>query len=190
MAITDPLTAMPTEFMSGTTLKLKRSLADFPASAGWSLKLTLAGKTLFTFTSTPSGDAHLITIPAVAAPGTDDLTFGVYQWSEKALLAGEVYETARGMVTVTPNLEAGTGAEFQQWAEKVLELIEARIAGRMVDGGDAEAFQIGGRSVNLIPIRELFGYRNMLQGQLRSIRAGGTFSREVVMKFTGTGHKL
>jgi len=183
----DLLPAMPDTITAATTVKLKRSHAHFPASAGWSLKLTLAGKVVVTFASAASGNDHLITMPATGTPATDDLGPGVYEWVEKAVLGGEVYETDRGFVQVFANLEAGVGDQFQQWAEKVVELIEARISGRVIDGADMAAYRIGDREISNIPIDELFGILNTLRAQLRAKAAGGQFARQVVMEFTGRG---
>jgi hypothetical protein len=182
------LTELPSSFSAGTTVQYRRSLAEFPAPT-WTLKLYLAGKSVLSFTAAPSGSDHLVTI---AASATDtELIPGVYQWVERVDNGGggEVYDVSPvGMVvTVTPNIATATAGSMQLWLEKAVELIEARIAGRVVDGAEAESFQIAGRAVSLIPFRELVGMLNILKSQLRAVRAGGQFSRKVLIRFVGTG---
>ncbi len=184
---------MPASFAAGTTLKYRRAYADFPASQGWTLTLYLTeGKALAVNSkaAVADGDAFLFTIPATGVGlTTDDIAPGVYTWVELASKAGEVYPCpgGRGVVTVDPNPTTDTAGANQQWIEKVLELVEARIAGRTVDGADVESYQIAGRALTKIPFRELMGIRNILRSQLRALRAGGKFTREVLIKFTGAG---
>lgn len=182
--MTDPKTEWPTEYQAGTTLKVKRSYAEFPAPT-WTLKVYWQGRVKFTSTAAPDGSAHLFTI---AANDTDtEVPAGVYQWTEIAENGGLKYEVDRGVLTVIASFADATTGSLQLAIEKELEAVEARIAERLAAGGDMEEFGVGDRSARLVELEELYKRRDLLKAQLRKVAEGGTFSREVVMRFTGTG---
>src|SRR5512139_1557081 len=97
--MTQELSALPESFAAGTTVKYRRRLSDYPASAGWTLKLHLAGASVLAKTATADGDDFLVTIEATDTEG--DFAAGLYKWVERVSNAGgEVYEVGRGTVTV------------------------------------------------------------------------------------------
>lgn len=182
--MTDPLTEWPALHQAGTTLQVKRSHPDFPAPT-WALKVVLQGRVKFEATAGASGSDHLFNI---AASDTDtELPAGVYQWSEIATNGALKYVADRGQITIEASFEGAATGTLQLAIEKELEAVEARIAERLAQGGDVEELSVGDRHARLVELDSLYKRRNFLQAELRRVAAGGTFSRQVVFQFTGTG---
>lgn len=178
------LTSMPESFAAGTTLKYERTLSDYPASDGWSLKLHLAGKSELTLEASVDGDRFVF----LAAVGqTENLPHGVYTWVELASKDGETFKVDEGTVTVEPNLALASAGSLQMAVEKELDLIEARIQARLAAGADHESRSADNFSVELVSLNDLFARRNTLAEQLRSVASGGQFSRQVLVQFSGVG---
>ncbi len=178
----DALDAMPSSFAAGTTVKLRRSLADFPASAGWTYELFLRGAGALDADGTADGDDFLVTIPATGAGGTAGLAAGTYRWLERLTKAGEVYDGDTGVVAVTIDLGAAAAGDAQTHAERSLALIEAAIEGRIPEG--MESYQVAGRAVSKIPIADLVKLRGLYAAQVATDRNGGQLGR-VQLVFRG-----
>lgn len=184
MSLTDPLKEWPALYQAGTTLKVERSYADFPAGT-WALKVVFQGRVKFEKIAGASGTKHLFDI--VATDTDTELPAGVYKWAEIASSGALKYVVAEGAITVEASFEGATSGALQLAVEKELEAVEARIAERLAVGGDVEEMSIGDRHARLVELDALYKRRNFLQAELRRIAAGGTFSRQVVVEFTGTG---
>lgn len=178
------LANIPDQFAAGTTVCYRRRLADFPASAGWTIKLHLAGASVLTKTAATDGDDFVVTIDATDTDG--DFMAGLYKWVERVSNAGgEVYEVGRGSVTVLPNLaEASEGSE-QEWIERAIAMLRAHIEGRLPAG--MESYQIAGRVVAKMPIKEAVGLLSSLESRLASLQNPGFVTRPVLVSFTGPG---
>lgn len=152
--MSDIRTTEPTSLAAGDTAKWKRSLADYPASAGWTLTYTLVSATArITFAAQADGDDHLVAVPAVTTAGWAAAT---YTWRAQASKAGEVYTVGSGTITIEPAFTAATDARTH--ARRVLDAIEAVIEGRATS--DVEEYQIAGRQLRYIPITELLALRD------------------------------
>lgn len=178
------LANLPDQFAAGTTVCYRRRLADFPASAGWTLKLHLAGASVLTQTAAADGDDFVVNITATDTDG--DFAAGRYKWVERVSNAGgEVYEVGRGGVTVLPNLaEASDGSE-QEWIERAIAMLRAHIEGRLPAG--MESYQIAGRVVAKMPIKEAVSLLSNLESRLSGLQNTGSFTRPVLVSFTGPG---
>lgn len=154
-------TTEPANIIAGDTAKWVKSLADYPASAGWGLVYTFinaAGK--FTLTASAQGDDFLI----VAAANTSAAWLpGEYQWRAQVSKAGEVYTVASGRTVVAPSFGAAT-LDGRSEARKMLEAIEATLGGR-ASSATAE-YEIQGRSLKYIPIPELLQLRDRLRADV------------------------
>lgn len=177
------LTALPSSFSAGSTVVYRRSLADYPASDSWVLKLYLAGVSVLTKTAVASGADHVVTL---AASDTDDLTSGVYRWVERVSKGGEVYDVAWGTIEVTPDVATATAGELQPWAETALAAIEAKISGRIT--ADQEEFEILGRAVKRIPFEELREIHSWLSGLVASASRGGAPRPSQLVQFSQLGY--
>lgn len=178
------LSHLPDQFAAGTTVNYRRQLPDFPASAGWTLRLHLAGANVLAVTAAVDGDDFLVTIEATDTDG--GFAAGLYKWVERVSSAGgEVYEVGRGAVTVLPNLaEASEGSE-QEWIERAIAMLRAHIEGRLPAG--MESYQIAGRVVAKMPIKEAVSLLSSLESRLASLKNTGFVTRPVLVYFTGPG---
>lgn len=184
------LTKLPTSFTAGTTVKYTRTFSDFPADQGWTLMLYLRGAVVRDYTAVASGASFEVTIPAsggvAPAEGSSTITPGQYTWEERVTKAGEVYTPPGGFgtVTVLANTATAAAGALQSQAEKDLVVVEAKINGRLT--ADLEDYEIAGRAVKKIPIKELYRIRDKLRAEIRSSRRKGTFS-ELIRAVFGSG---
>ena len=178
------LSALPESFAAGTTVKYRRRLSDYPASAGWTLKLHLAGASVLAKTAAVDGDDFLVTIEANDTDG--DFAAGLYKWVERVSNAGgEVYEVGRGTVTVLSNLaEASEGSE-QEWVERAIAALKAHIEGRLPAG--MESYQIAGRVVAKMPIKEAVALLATFESRLARLKSPDFVTRPVLVSFTKPG---
>lgn len=164
MAQTIP-TQEPAFVVAGDSITWKKSIADYPASAGWVLNYRLinaAGK--IDIASTTSGDDHQISVPAVTSAAW---AAGYYTWTAYVTKAAERYTLGSGAVTVKPNLAAQTaGYDTRSHAAKTLDAIEAVIEGRATQSH--LSYSIAGRQMQFIPIAELLVFRDRYRGEVRS----------------------
>lgn len=178
----DTLVALPASISAGTTVTYRRTLADFPANGGWTLKLYLAGIGTANVTAAGDGADFVVTLSATV---TAALAPGVYQYLERVTKAAEVHDVSRGSVNVAPDLTAATPGSAQSWEEKTLTVVEAKLSGRM--GSGIDDYQIGSRLVRYIPIVDLMKMRAELKAQVAAQRNVGRAGRAVLVTFPPTG---
>lgn len=176
-------TTEPTKVQSGDTVVWQRSLADYPASAGWVLAYRLinsAGK--IDLTATSSGDTFTVT---AAALDTAAWTAGEYDWVAFVTKAAERYTVGQGRITVLANwAAAAAGVDTRTVARKMLDALEAVLQGRMAKA-DLE-YQIGNRRMKSMSHEELLKARDKLKrevaGEERAARiAAGLGGRSRVL---------
>lgn len=168
---------MQTQIIAGDTLNYSTQVLDYPASAGWALKVRLAPRgtavgsgAAVTLTATSAGDVFTAqaaaSLTATWAPGA----WGWATWVEKA---GERYTVAQGQITVVPdsaNLAGGT--DTRTHAERTLEAIEAVIEGTA--GRAHQEYEVSGRRLKFTPIAELLVLRDRYRAEVRSQRAAAS----------------
>ncbi|MCK9386086.1 MAG: hypothetical protein M0Q15_15865 [Nevskia sp.] len=128
--MTTAATTEPLSFRSGDSIAWTISDSDHQASAGWALSYTLISAAVkLTLTSAASGDAHAVSLTAVA---TAAYAAGDYQWVRTFTNAGTSARetTATGMLTVLPNLSALTTFDGRSHAVRMLAAIEAALESR------------------------------------------------------------
>jgi len=182
--MTQELSALPESFAAGTTVKYRRRLGDYPAGAGWTLTLHLAGASVLAKTAVADGNDFLVTIEATDTDS--DFAAGLYKWVERVSNAGgEVYEVGRGTVTVLSNLaEASEGSE-QEWIERAIAMLRAHIEGRLPAG--MESYQIAGRVVAKMPIKEAVALLATFESRLARLKSPDFVTRPVLVSFTKPG---
>lgn len=159
-ALTIPTTE-PLEILAGDTLQWTRSLPDYPATSGWTLKYRLInslGK--IDIIASASGADHAITVTAATSAA---YTPGTYTWTsyvEKGAGATlERYTIAIGTITVKPSLATqAAGLDTRTHVKKVLDSIEAVIEGRATRT-DLE-YEIAGRRIRHMTPQDLITWRN------------------------------
>lgn len=157
-------TTEPTTFAAGETVQWTASSSDYPSTDDWSLIYSIRGVTTFPdVVATPVSDgSYSILIPASS---TEQLLSGTYRWASHAYKAGPPvlrYAVDSGVIIVTPNLV--TTDTLESHAAKTLRLIEAALEGRVP--GDMQQYQIAGRQITKIPIRELYGLRSLYRAEV------------------------
>lgn len=177
------LSALPDSFAAGTTVKYRRRLSDYPAGVGWTLTLHLAGASVLAKTAAADGDDFVVTIAAEDTAGA--FTPGLYKWVERVSKDSEVYEVAAGTVTVLPNLAEATEGSEQEWVERAIAALKAHIDGRLPAG--MESYQIAGRAVSKIPIKEAVALLATFESRLARLRSPNFVTRPVLVSFTGPG---
>lgn len=117
----------------------------------------------------------------LAASDTAQLEAGRYQWIERLSKAGEVHDFASGVVIVDPDVGVAAAGELQSWEEKTLPIVELAIAGRLPSG--MENYQVFGRAIGKIPIKDLLSIRASLQADVNRLRNPGRIGRSVKVQF-------
>lgn len=172
-------TAPPATFMAGTTVEFRRSLPDFPANDGWTLKFVLRGPSVLDGTVTPDGADHLV---AFAADDTAELDPGIYTWAELATKGGKTLPGDSGRLTVERNLLTALAGEAQSDNERILAALNCRIKGRIT--ADAEAYAIDGVQVSRIAIEKLEQLKGVYESRVASERRGGAPRQPIRTAFT------
>lgn len=151
-------TAEPSSVNAGDTVRWLRTLADYPASAGWVLTYTLLNAaSKITITATASGDDHAVT---VAAATTANWVAGEYAWRAQVARAGEVFTVCDGRITVRPSFGAAT-LDTRSGARRALEAVEAYLEDPT--NLTAAKYSIAGRSLDRIPLPDLWAHRDRLK---------------------------
>jgi hypothetical protein len=178
------LSTLPESFAAGTTVRYRKSLSDYPASAGWTLRLHLAGASVLAKAAVADGDEFVVTI--AAADTGPAFGAGLYKWVERVSNAGgEVYEVASGIVTVLSNLAEATEGSEQEWLERAVAALKAHIEGRLPAG--MESYQVAGRVVSKMPTKEAVDLLTSFESRLARLANPDFVTRSVLVSFTGPG---
>lgn len=174
----DPLDDIPSAITAGDSYALRLTEPIYPASAGWSLRLTFVGAETLTKSSSASGDAHTLTLtPADTAL----LGAGQYRFTVKAVNGTDVKTVRGGITLVAPDLETATPGELTSWAERALVAVEAAILGAASD--EMRMMMIDGRQLQKFSFDELLRLRVRLRAEVAAER--GEFGVPIVMTATG-----
>jgi len=154
-SITVPTTE-PTQAVAGETWTWQRSLADYLASAGWTLTYYLvpnAGGTRITLTTTAAADgsSHLV---EKAAATTAGYAAGHYYWQAFVSKAGEKYLVDRGRLEVLADLSA-VATDQRTHARKVFDALKSVVEGR--SDKDSRRVEINGKRLERMSWDELMG---------------------------------
>jgi hypothetical protein len=177
-------TLEPSSVNAGDTWRWTRSLADYPASAGWALSYTLINASAkITISASASGDDHAVTVAAATTAG---YAAGTYDWRARVSKDGEVYTVGEGRITVR-NAFAASTFDARSHARKTLDAIEAVIEGR-ASSAVAE-YTIAGRSLKHIPVADLLALRDKYRAEVlredaaAAVAAGLPDRRRVFVRF-------
>jgi len=178
------LTALPPTFAAGTTVRYRRSHADYPASAGWALTLWLNGATSIAHVDAGTdGDVFTLELTATA---TAALAPGSYHWAELVTKDGKTYDPAKGKVAVTVNFATATAGGALSWARRELAIIQKIKEGRI--DADVEAYQIGERTWTNIPMAMVWA-REAYLNRLIDAEERGCVIRSIPVAFLPPGAK-
>ena len=164
-------TTEPTEFVAGDTAKWLKTLADYPASAGWTLGYTLinsAGR--ITFGSTAQADGFLVT---VAASTTASWAAGTYAWRAQVSKSGEVYTVGAGSMVIKAAFSAAT-LETRTTAAIMLDNVNAALTKTATE--NVLEYEIAGRRLKHYGIPELLALRDRLTAEVARETAGANIA--------------
>jgi hypothetical protein len=167
-------------FTAGETVKFRRALDDFQPP-DWAYKIYFNGASnIFNKAGTiDSTNAFLITL----TPTDLAVAAGIYRYIERVNNSGtgEVYTVGEGVVQIELDLAtASAGATLTFW-EKTLSVVEAALSGRLTS--DIQSYQIAGRAVNKIPIKELLQIRGIARANVWKAGNPGRISEPVLVDF-------
>lgn len=157
----------PTTIRIGDTLTWRRDdlQADYPAST-WTLKYRAKNNAAgFEITGTPDGDAFAITVTAATSTGYQPGRYEWVAWVENG--AGAVHTIDSGQWTLLPNLRANSPEnplDTRTHPRIVLDAIEAVIEKRATK--DQLAIAINGRSIQRIPLIDLYTFRQLYRQEV------------------------
>jgi hypothetical protein len=177
-------TIEPTTANAGDTWRWTRTLADYPASAGWALSYTLINASAkITINASASGDNHAVTVSAATSAG---YAAGSYDWRARVSRAGEIYTVGEGRITVR-NAFGGATFDARTHARKTLEAIEAVIEGRA--SSEVSYYMIGNRQLRYMTPAELLTLRDKYRAEVAredaaaAVAAGLPDKRRVFVRF-------
>jgi hypothetical protein len=138
-------TSEPLAVVAGDTLKWTRSLADYPASAGWVLAYKLVNASaVISVSSSADGDNHAV---SVAAATTAAWVAGEYRWTAYVTKSAERYTVGDGSITVKPNLASAIATDTRTQAQKAIDDLLAAMATYTATNGHVQSYQIAGRQM-------------------------------------------
>jgi hypothetical protein len=129
MAI-EALTEMPATLNAGTTWKVQRSYADYPAGDSWVVTFYFvhSAASPFNVLCSAVGDDHLMELSAATSSSK---AAGVWFYEARAAKAGEVVTVEKGQVEVLVDLATIAAASDQRSHNRImLDAIEARLEER------------------------------------------------------------
>jgi len=157
--------AEPAEIRAGDTIIWRKTLADFPASAGWVLTYRLINAShTYDITAAADGDTHLV---QVAASASADYAAGDYTWVSQVTLGAERHTIAQGGIKVLPNLAAAeAGIDTRSTAKKTLELLDAAM---LAHGAKAwtQEYEIAGRQMKFRSVSEFMSFRSKVMREVQ-----------------------
>lgn len=161
MSATIPTTE-PKTFRAGDLLSWSKSLADYPASGGWSLAYTLINATSkLTLNASASGADFLISVPAAT---TAAYVAGTYQWMARVTKSTEIYTIGQGTIEILPNLATATTYDFRSHAKTMLEAIEAAFEGKA--SSTQLEMEISGRRIKSFSPEEMIRWRSFYKAEV------------------------
>jgi len=179
----------PAQIVAGDSLEYMQAIpADL---SGWTPSARLTGPgssaTMSATSCTVSGSSVDVLFSGQSTPGTKTLTPGQYLLTVWMTNGNDRYTIAKYPITITTDLSTGTPA--QTFAAAQLAVVETAIANRLsgnTDGGIDE-YEILGRRVKKIPLKDLYALRTRLQAEVRlQQNPNGAYGR-VKVKFTQEG---
>lgn len=173
----------PQSFSAGDTVTWTKSLSDYLASAGWTLKYRLSGPAQIDLTSAADGSDHKITISKTASAAYGA---GVYQWQSYVEKGSERFTIARGHIEILADLtqlEAGTEYDGRSHVQIVFEAIKATIESRATKAQSEVV--IAGRSLKYLDPGELIKWYHHYERLVKQEQ-----DAELIAKGLGASNKI
>jgi hypothetical protein len=181
-------TSEPSSVIAGDTLSWQKSLASYPASAGWTLHYRLINaETHLDIPSSANGEAHLINIPAATSAAYAP---GIYSWQSYVTnIGGERYTIQTGKIEINPDWTALSLLDTRSIARQILDALEAAWVSASAKRAFVWEYKIAGRQMKFATrvewIAELDYWRREVAKEERAekIAAGLDSGRKVYVRF-------
>jgi hypothetical protein len=181
------ITYIPKSFTLGESLEWERDYTDYKTSDGWAVtaKFRASGSTGFDIAA--SGENSIWTFSALPA-ATASLTAGVFYCQVWATRTNEakIIETA-AVVASAPFGATSVNFDGRSQYQKILQAIDALVAGKATL--DQQAYQIGNRRLDRIPIPDLLALRSQYaklynrEKRAAALKKGAGFAAPVRVRF-------
>ncbi len=148
----------------GDSLNFSTTVADFPASEGWTLKFRLvprASGTAIDITSSADGDAHRVQVTAAT---TAQWVAGFYSWHSSVEKAGEKYTVETGSTQLVADPRQAATLDLRTSAQTALDNVNALLQGKATTG--TLSYRIGERTLESYSIAELLQLKSHLQTEV------------------------
>ncbi len=183
-----PATTEPKRITAGDTVAWTKSLADYPANAGWTLHYRLINSAgAIDLTGSASGSDHAITSDAAT---TETWPAGQYQWQAYVTKAAERYTVAVGQIVIAPNLAAASvGVDVRTNAQTILDNLLAAYATASSTHAYVWQYEVAGRMMrfNLKSdwLLEINFWRREVAREARALRsaAGEDLGNKTFVRF-------
>lgn len=155
-------TTEPSRVTAGDTVTWLKSLADYPASAGWVLTYTLINSAAkITITATASGADHLVSVSAATSAG---YTAATYTWHAAVAQGAERYTVGTGSIVIAPNLAAASTFDTRSTAKRALEAVNLALESY---GAKAylQSYEIAGRKQAFSSPGDFMAFRSKLMAE-------------------------
>lgn len=183
-------TSEPANILAGSTLKWRKTLAEYPASDDWVLTYKFRGPSEgFDAVASADGDDHLVTVATATTAG---MAGGTWYWQGWVSKDSETYPVESGQLEVTAALPAAANTyDGRTSAKKILDAIDAMLLGKA--SLDQQEYEIGDRKLARIPIPDLIELRKayaklyMQEQQAEASRDGRPRMKTVLTRFGTPG---
>jgi len=146
----------PNKVTAGDTITWARSVPDYPASAGWTLKYAIRGPADINITAAADGDDYAISVTAAASGGW---TAGNYWWTAYVEKGSDRHTVATGQIVIAANLTGTVGTyDGRSQVKKTLDALESLLLGKST-AGDISNITIMGNAVTRMSADELIKWR-------------------------------
>lgn len=179
--------AIPKTFRINETVAWRFSHADYPASAGWTLKYAFRGRGgAFDVLASADGDGFLAVISSSLISSIEPKPLqGLYLYEAYISKNDERYVVDSGEIRLTADLEAQEGAfDGRSHVQKVLDAIEAVLERRATH--DQLKQEVNGVRIERMPVADLMMMRARYKAEVaeeKRRKSGKSPFRPVRMRF-------
>jgi hypothetical protein len=177
-------TKEPTQFNAGETIAWEKSLADYSANDGWTLKYTISGSSggSISKTASGSGTTHTTTLTASDTAALSKGTFRLFGYVQHT--DGTKIGIYNASVKVLTNLFTAATTDQRTDNQIILDAIIAVIKGRATKAHAEIA--IAGRNIMLLSPAELYKWQKVYEYEVKKeidaerIANGGSGTRNLI----------
>ncbi len=174
----------------GDTVDFLTTVADYPASAGYTLKYRLVPRTSGTailLTATASGDDYRTQASPAISSGW---TAGEYSWSGWVEKTGFRQIVESGLCTILPDPSAVTAYDGRSQAQKALDDANTALANFSSTGGRVKRYSIAGREMEFDSAADILQLVNYWSNEVSrenaaaAVKAGAPNPRRIYLRMS------